>query len=227
MKIKTRTIGAVAVAAAFVLPAIASAHVTVSPQSAPAEGYTKLDLSVPHGCEDAPTNKITIQMPDQVIGATPQVVAGWKITIKEGKLPKPAEAHGEQITEGVREVTWTATGAPLDPHQLQEFGLSVNLAGKAGETAYFKTIQECVDGSETAWIEIPAEGSTDEPEHPAPAVELTAPVAEHGDAADEQKPSESNDHSEGGSDTIAIIALVVAALGLVAGATAIVLTRRK
>ena len=224
MQMKNQMAGVAVIAAALAIPAVAVAHVTAAPESLTAEGYSKVDFSVPHGCEEAPTDKITVQMPDQVIGAVPQEVAGWKITTKEGKLPKPAEAHGEKITEGVREVTWTATGEPLDPHHLQVFGLNVNVAGIEGQTAYFKTIQECVGGDETAWIEIPAEGSTEEPEHPAPAVALTKPAAEHGAAVDDESADQSDD---GGSDTLSIIALIVGALGVGTGATAIFLTRRK
>lgn len=221
---RSKLAAAAAATVALAIPATAAAHVTVAPTTLPAEGYGQIALNVPHGCEDAPTNKLTVQMPDQVIGATPQEVAGWKVTTKEGRLPKPAEAHGEKITEGVREVTWAATGDALDPHHFQEFGIVVNVAGKQGETAYFKVLQECEGGAETAWIEIPAKGATEEPEHPAPAVELTAPPAEHG-ASSAGDLAESKD--DDGTDTLSIIALVVGALGLGAGATALVQGRRR
>lgn len=219
---KSKIAAAAAASMALAIPATAGAHVTVAPQSLPAEGYGEVALNVPHGCEDAPTTKLTVKMPDQVIGATPQEVAGWRVTTREGKLPKPAEAHGERITEGVREITWTATGAPLDPHHFQKFGIVVNLAGTKGETAYFKAVQQCEGGDETAWIEIPAAGATEEPEHPAPAVALTAAGSEHGSAA-----SAPSDGGDGGTDTISIVALIVGALGLGAGATALVLGRRR
>lgn len=222
---KSKLAAAAAATVALAIPATAAAHVTVAPGSLPAEGYGEIALNVPHGCEEAPTNKLTVQMPDQVIGATPQEVAGWKVTTREGKLPKPAESHGEKITEGVREVTWTATGDALDPHHFQKFGIVVNLAGKQGETAYFKALQKCEGGAETAWIQLPTEDSTAELDNPAPAVQLVAPEPEHGAAAASEE-GESKDGDDG-ADTLAIIALIVGALGLGAGATALVLGRRK
>lgn len=208
--------------AALALPAAAGAHVTVSPTETPAQGYAMLDFTVPHGCDGAATTRVTIQMPPQVISATPEEVPGWKIKTKEGKLPEPAEQHGETVTEGVREVSWT--GGPLPDAHLQRFGLSVALAGEAGEEVPFKAIQDCVGGGETAWVQL-ASGD-EEPEHPAPTVTLTA--ADDGHGADEAAAAE---HAAAGSDDdsgkgIAIAALIVGAVGVVLGAFALVRTRR-
>jgi len=218
------TIAAIA-AATLALPAAAGAHVTVSPTEAAADGYAMLELGVPHGCEDSATTSLTVQMPDQVVSATPQEVAGWTISMKEGKLATPVESHGETITEGVREVTWS--GGPLDPHHLQVFGLSVRFAGEPGDTAAFKAIQTCEEG-ETAWIELAAEGQA-EPQHPAPTVALTA-AAEHApaaDTADGAAAAGSGDDGGGASTGLVVAALVVGALGLVSGVAALATGRRR
>jgi periplasmic copper chaperone A len=219
------TIGALATTAVLALPVAAQAHVTASPAELPAEGYAKVDLSVPHGCEDSPTTSITVQMPDEVQSATPQVVPGWKITTKEGELPKPYDNHGEQVTEGVREVTWS--GGRLDPHQLEIFGLSVKLEGKPGDNIAFKTIQKCAKG-ETAWIEIPAEGE-EEPPEPAPMVDLVEaedePAAEPVSLQNTAATTATSD--DGASTTLVVVALVVGALGLVAGIAGLLTARRR
>lgn len=217
---------------ALLLPGAAIAHVSVAPEEAPSEGYAMLSFTVPHGCEAAATNSVSIKMPDQVISATPGVVAGWSIKAKEGKLPEPAEQHGETITEGVRQVTWT--GGPLPDGQLQQFPLSVAFSGNEGEAAEFKVIQGCVNGAETAWIQsTPASG--EEPEHPAPAVALGAAEDHHGaDAGEEGEDGENMVHAEPASsdsdddsgDGLAIVALVIGALGLIAGGAALVTARR-
>lgn len=219
---------ALAATAALALPAAAGAHVTASPSELPAEGYGKVDLSVPHGCEDSPTTKVTVRLPDEVQSATPQVVPGWRITTREGKLPKPYDSHGEQVTRGVRQVTWT--GGPLDPHQLEVFGLSVKVSGQAGDTIPFKTIQECAKG-ETAWVEIPVEGE-EEPPAPAPMVTLAGAEEEQA-AADEPVALENTAASttaasdDGASTTLVIVALVAGALGLGTGLAGLLTARRR
>jgi len=220
--------GLAALLAVTIAPAGASAHVTVSPEEAPAEGYAMLTFTVPHGCDEAATNSVRVKMPPQVVSATPGVVAGWKIRTVEGKLPRPSEMHGEKVIEGVREVTWT--GGPLAPDQLEQFPLSVALSGESGEEAEFKVLQGCVDGSETAWIQsTPAGGG--EPEHPAPAVALGDGGEGHGEPSGvitdpEGRPASAAESDESG-DGLAIAALVVGALGLIAGAAALATARGK
>ena len=197
---RTIKLTAAAAAATLALPAAAQAHVTAyAAGDVPPEGYGKVDFRVPHGCDGSPTTSITVQLPDTVVGATPQVVSGWRIKTKEGKLANPIEAHGEKITEGIREVSWT--GGPLPEGRLQEFGMSIQTAGgKAGETAYFKVLQECEKG-ETAWAEIPVEGE-EEPESPAAAI-VFAEAEGHGangDAAETAAPAEQQSAGVSASD---------------------------
>lgn len=232
---------AIGIAATLALAIPAAAHVTVSPSEAPAEGYAKLDFSVGHGCEGSPTTSLSIQMPDQVVSATPQVVPGWTISTKEGELAQPVESHGETITTGVREVTWR--GGPLDDHHLEVFGLSVRFAGEVGDEVPFKAVQRCRDG-EMAWIEVAANGDQ-ELEYPAPVVTLTAADDDHGhsndaangDAAAEDAPATvadgdiaatdgaDTDSADDGDGPLPVIALIVAIIALIAAGAA--LFRRK
>lgn len=252
MKVKTKIrklAGGVLLGAAAMLAFAgpAAAHVTVSPTELPAEGYAKVDLSVPHGCEASPTTSLSIQMPDQVISATPQVVPGWTITTEEGELAQPVESHGETITTGVREITWR--GGPLDAHHLEVFGISVRLAGNPGDEIAFKAVQRCQDG-QAAWIEV-AETGDEDLEYPAPIVTLVDGSDDHGhgdeetadavDTADTAADGEvvadggqtaetsadgspSSDDDEG-NGPIPAIALVVAVLALITSGVS--LTRRK
>lgn len=236
-----RLAGALAtgLAASLAIVPSAFAHVSVSPSEAPAEGYIKLDFGVGHGCEASPTTSVSIQMPDQVVSATPQELAGWKITTKEGELARPVESHGETITTGVREVTWS--GGPLDPHHLGVFGLSVRFVGEPGDVVPFKVVQRCREG-ENAWIEV-AEPGGDEPEHPAPTVTLVAGEDDHGhadagaagaaddhadedradDHADEDRADDQDDEDDG---PLPVIALIVAIVALITAGIALATRRR-
>jgi len=215
-----------ATAASLALPATAGAHVTVFPEEAPAKGYAKVDFRVPHGCEGSPTERITVRLPDAVVGATPQVVPGWRISTREGRLTRPVEAHGERTTKAVREVSWS--GGPLPDAHLQEFGMSIQTNGRPGEKAHFRILQECAEG-ETAWAEIPVEGE-EEPESPA----ATLTLAEEGGPADveaagaavQTSGASSSDVDGKASEGLAIAALVLGGLGLAAGAAGFAAARR-
>jgi uncharacterized protein YcnI len=225
MKFRKRIVLALATVFALALPSLASAHVTVSPGEAPAEGYATLTFTVPHGCDGAATNSLQVKMPDQVVSATPGVVPGWNIKTREGKLANPVVQEGEKVTSGVREVTWS--GGPLPDGQLQQFVLSVSFAGKEGDAAVFKVIQGCVGGSQTAWIqETPPSG--EEPEHPAPTVMLGA-SGDSETAAEEGSPdaasAASGDDDDSGNG-LAIVALIIGALGLIVGSAALVSSRK-
>lgn len=225
MRFKTTL--AAAVATSLIAAAPAAAHVTIAPGAAPADGYATLQVQVPHGCDGSPTKAIRLQIPESVPRVTPQVHPGWEVTTKDG--PKDAvELHGEAVTRGVKEVTWTATEAgPLPDGRLDVFGMSVKLpAGQAGDPVYFPTVQQCVKG-ETGWIQIPQPGESEEDlESPAPAVVLTASEGEHGHSATAET-GESDDGDDGPSTGLVIAALVVGGLGLLAALAALSLILRK
>jgi periplasmic copper chaperone A len=211
------------------LAGTAGAHITADPGEAPSDSYATLDFSVGHGCEESPTTQVRIQIPPSVPSVTPAVNPLWDVATKEGKKDK-VELHGETITRGVSEVTYTAK-QPLPADRLDLLTMSVKLpAGEEGESIYFPTLQSCEKG-QNRWIQIPAEGeSADELESPAPAVVLTAAEGGHGggtsDSEDEQsaaQPAASvqaasvSNEDDGAPMWLAITALAVGALGLLAG----------
>jgi uncharacterized protein YcnI len=217
-----------ALAALIVVPA-ATAHVTASPAEL-STGYTYTQFSVPHGCDGSATTSISIEIPAGIANVAPEVVAGWEIETQEGALPEPVNIFGEETTEGITQVTWT--GGPLpDPH-LQRFGLSFYASDSlADQTVYWPVVQQCENGV-NRWIEIPVEGE-EEPEEPAAGISFLASASEGeeepaeetaatGDAsADEATPvpaASSDDSSDRAN-----FALVLGALGLVAGLAALAL----
>jgi periplasmic copper chaperone A len=219
----------------------AAAHITPNPGTGASDGYTTQSFQVGHGCEEAPTTQIRIQIPASVPTATPAVHPLWTVETKEGKKD-PVEMHGEKITSGVSEVIYTAK-RPLPTDRLAMFPISLKLPkGKEGETIYFPTIQKCSEG-ETRWIQIPAEGeSADELEEPAPAVVLTAAEDERGssggshDKGDEKQAASTENASvqtagaavedDSAPTWLTVVALVIGALGLVAGVAGLTAARR-
>jgi len=213
------------VGVALVAAPAAGAHVTANPTTAPAGGFAMIAFRVPHGCEESPTTKLTIRIPDGVVSVTPQAVPGWTVETTSGKLSEPVELHGETVTEGVKTVTWT--GGPLAAHEFTDFGISMALPDRpAGTMLYFPAIQQCAEGV-TRWIQIPVEGE-EEPEEPAPGVELTAAESHEEDTAatsneDAMASSDSSAESDepAADEDRANLALGFAVGGLVVGLAAL------
>ena len=149
----------------------AHAHVTANPNEAPANGYFRTALRIGHGCAGSPTIAVRVKIPDGVTAVKPQVKPGWTVEIKMRTLDKPADAgHGRTVGETVDEIAWR--GGPLPDAHFDEFGLSMRLPAKAGQTVYFPLVQECEQGVHR-WIEIPAAGQKwDDLREPAPFIRL-------------------------------------------------------
>ena len=155
--------------------ATAAAHVSIEEDEVAAGSSAIVTFAFSHGCEGSPTTQVRIQMPESIPTVAPTINANWDVEKVTETLDAPIEgAHGEQITERVSEVVYTAR-TPVEDGFRDTFELSVTIPeDAAGQTIYFPTIQTCEAG-ETAWIEIPAEGQDpDELESPAPGVDVVA-----------------------------------------------------
>jgi hypothetical protein len=75
-------------ALALVAPASAAAHVTIQPSTAPAGGFTRLDVRVPNERDDKGTIKVDVQMPPGFAFASYEPVPGWSVDITKEKLDK-------------------------------------------------------------------------------------------------------------------------------------------
>jgi uncharacterized protein len=100
-----------------------------------------------------------------------------------------------------------------------DFPLSVQIPGKAGDELAFKALQTYDNGEVVRWIGAP------ETEHPAPQVTVTAEEGE-GHASMSEESEASSDDSDSASKGLGIAALIVGALGLLAGGAALVRSRR-
>jgi uncharacterized protein YcnI len=216
---------AAATAALLALAPAASAHVTLQPEEVPAGGFTRLDVRVPTERDNASTTKVEIQFPPGFLSVSTEPVPGWEATIVRRKLDKPVEQFGEQVSEEVGQVTFTASdeAAGIGPGQFQDFGLSLSVPDKAGSALTFKAVQTYSNGEVVRWIGPP------DSDEPAPQVQLAAAEPEGGasePASEEQAapPAESGGDDDS-SNTLAIIALVVGVAGLATGLLAL-LTRR-
>lgn len=232
---------AVAGTAAVLGAGAASAHVTakVIGETAAQGGYTKITFRVPNEDSAAGTVKLEIRFPQEfpLTSVRTKPVAGWTAQITKFKLDKPVDSHGTQITEGVSSVTWTAAaGTRIGPGEFGEFEVS---AGRLPETErlVIPAIQTYDSGKVVAWDAPPPAEGGEEPERPAPVVELTeADDDDHADTAVAKAGHETEAHDDdkaeaasGTDDTARWLGgagLAVGALGLGLGAGATLRARR-
>jgi periplasmic copper chaperone A len=214
-------VAAAVIAAVFALPAAASAHVTLQPPSAPAGGFTRLDVRVPNERDDAGTVKVDVQLPQPSPFVSYEPRPGWKVTLKRVKLDEPVDVEGFEIDEGVSQVTWTGDGKRgiIAPGQFVDFGLSLRMPeGKAGDKLVFKALQTYEGGEIVRWI------GPEDADEPAPVVTLTGPDGADQAAAPGAPASAPAD--DDGTDTLTIVALVAGLLGLLAGLAGLLAGRR-
>jgi periplasmic copper chaperone A len=225
-----------AVAALVLAPAAAQAHVTVQPDTAPAGGFTRLDVRVPNERDDAGTTKVDVQLPPGFIAASYEPVPGWKVELTRSKAAEPIDTgEGLKSDTQVSRITWTGDGEQgiVNPGEFQDFGLSLKMPeGNAGDKLTFKALQTYDDGQVVRWI------GPEDADEPAPVVMLEAGSAGGGhgapaatgsgsdrQAAPASAPAASSE-DDGGTDTLAIVAVVLGALALIAALGALAAARR-
>lgn len=136
-------------------------------------------------------------------------------------MTTPIKTDSGSVTESVGSVTWTATGAGIAVGGFRQFSVSVGLPSDADELA-FPTLQTYSDGTTVNWIQVAPPGGP-EPDDPQPVLKLVAPT----DGAATAAPNVQTATKDDSAKTIAIIALVVAALGLIVGIGGVAFGRRR
>ena len=139
------TLAALGAAALLLAPATALAHITLeAPEAAVGSNY-KAVLRVPHGCAGAATLKVRVQIPEGFIAVKPMPKAGWTLDTVKGSYANSYELHGNTVSEGVKELSWTGN-LPDDYYDEFVFRGTLAKAFAAGTTVYFPVVQECEGG---------------------------------------------------------------------------------
>ena len=219
----------------LVLAGPASAHVTIRPDVDTAGSYAKITVRVPNESDTAGTVQVKLDLPADtpIPSVRVQPHAGWTAEVTRTQFPEPVQVGDRTLEEAVTSITWTAEpGVRIGPDEFDEFAVSVGPLPEAG-TYLFPATQTYDDGEVVAWAEETVEGQ-EEPEHPAPVLEVVEAPAEDEveTVADEQPAAGSDDDADaaaasGGDDSddlargIGIGGLVVGAAGLGIGAAAL------
>lgn len=239
---KSKKVPVLLAAGALLAPASAQAHISLHPNTIPAGAFATLDVRVPGEQEGAYVKKVDVLFPQGFTGVDYENVPGWSAKVIEARLATPIKEDGETIDTEVSQMVWTWTGplGKVSNGQFIQFPLSLAIPDNAtGKALEFRTVQTYSNGQVVHWISPSLTA-----EHPSPRINVTAKGGaiqdiagdEAGPEAGQTAPSPSapaptpavaTSASSSASKSLGIAALILGALGLIAGLGALVVSLRK
>jgi periplasmic copper chaperone A len=221
-----RRIAIVLAAAGVALVAVAApawAHVKIEPGSATKGSDAVLAFVVPNEKDPQTTTKVVVQFPTDhpIADALVEPIPGWTAEKTQFTVKTQIQTDAGPVTSAIKDVTWTATGKGIPVENFQEFRVSVGLPSDA-DSLSFPTTQTYSDGSTVQWVQVTPAGGPD-PDNPVPVLTLTSGTTTPTTAATGTVKQSDVDNAK----TIAIIGIVVGALGLLAGIGGLAMSRRR
>lgn len=225
-----RRIAIVLAAAGVALVAVAApawAHVKIEPGTATKGSDAVLAFVVPNEKDPQTTTKVVVQFPtdDPIADALVEPIPGWTAEKTQSTVKTPIQTDAGPVTSAIKDVTWTATGAGIPVENFQEFRISVGLPADA-DSLSFPTTQTYSDGSKVEWVQVTPAGGPD-PDNPVPVLTLTAASGDGATTPTTAVTSTVKQSDVDNAKTIAIIGIVVGALGLLAGIGGLARGRRR
>jgi periplasmic copper chaperone A len=208
---------------ALALPAAAGAHISLHPNEIPAGAFVTLNVRVPGEQPGAYAYKVVMQMPPGFTDVDVENIPGWTAQETITTLKKPLQTPDGPVNQVVSQVSWTgdrSTIGRLENGYFTQFPLDITIPSNlAGKSLTFKTVEFYSNGQNAYWIGSPSAT------FPAPTVNITKAGGVIEDVAgNEAGPlpgfvptgqTAAAVTSTGGSNTLAIVAVVLAALALV------------
>ena len=179
------------------LTSAASAHAVLERKEAsPNESYRGV-VQIMHGCDGAPTTRVTVTIPEGVIGAKPMPKPGWELATSRGAYAKSYQSFHGTVSEGVNSITWS--GGHLGDDEVDEFTFFARIsdAFAPGSTVYFPVEQDCAgEGAKSgiAWTQVPEPGQDAHAlKTPAPGLRIVAKASAKAAEAGSATPAKAGD----------------------------------
>jgi uncharacterized protein YcnI len=225
---------AVAIAGLLGLPAIAFAHISLHPNEIPAGAFVTVNVRVPGEQPGAYAYKVVMQIPPGFTAVDVQNIPGWTATETTTTLKKPLQTPDGPVDQVVSQIGWTGDRSALgriENGYFVQFPIDMTMPSNlAGHSLTFKTVEFYSNGQNAYWIGPPSAT------YPAPTIDVTTAGGVIEDVAgNEAGPtpgfvptgqSTTPTASSGGSDTLAIVAVILAAVAVGISAVAMTMKRR-
>ena len=184
------------VAALVALPAIAGAHVEITPEgTVSSDGTTSASVFAENECkQELKTVELVFPASPELTVATPTAVAGWTSAV--------AKQPGSDVVTGV---TWSNATGTGDG----EFGIALGPIPTDAGPLEFKAVQTCDDGEVFRWVQ-KGEAS----EFPAPVLDVAASGAKD-DTTSTTKVAVTTKSDTSDNNTGIIIGIVAASVVLI------------
>lgn len=131
------------IVAALCIPALASAHVVVSPATASIGQHVVFTIAVPNE-RQAAVSRVRLAIPRGLTDVQPDVTAGWEIATT-------------QAADAVTSITWTGS---IPAGQRAELRFAAQVPDNPGELAW-KAQQTYSDGTTVSWNQKPTADDAD------------------------------------------------------------------
>src|ERR1700712_3909522 len=160
----------------------ALAHATLERKEASPNASYRGVVQITHGCDGRPTTRVSVTIPEGMVGAKPMPKPGWQVATARGAYEKPYQSFHGTVSEGVKTITWSGNELPDDQIDEFTFFARVSDAFAPGSTVYFPIEQDCTTG-QYRWSEIPAAGQSAKDLKPPPPGVLIVAAAQKSAAA--------------------------------------------
>lgn len=191
----------------------ASAHVTLDENTAEAGSYALLTFKVPDESDTAATTSVTLHLPTDTpfLSVRTVPVPGWEAELVREELPEPVEVGGNELTEAITTVVWTATDGGIGDGELVLFPISLGPVPDVGSVVF--TVDQGYDDGEI----VPWEGE----DAPTLYVNDAPPTGGHhgGDAEQEEDCCADEPAAAGAPD---LLGPVLGGIGILLGGAALV-----
>ncbi|HEV2344008.1 MAG TPA: YcnI family protein [Actinocrinis sp.] len=172
---RTRLLAVPAIAAAVVTLAAlpASAHVTITPDTATqGGGDVQLTFRVPNEESGASTTQLQVAFPTDhpIASVLVEPIPGWSAKVTDTTLATPIHTDDGDISQVVSQITWS--GGSIAPGQYGAFTVLLGQLPSNASQVVFKAVQTYSNGDVVRWIDLAQPGQP-EPDHPAPVLALT------------------------------------------------------
>ncbi len=184
---------ATAVITVFTLPAMAFAHVVVTPNQVGIGARTLFDVSVPNE-KEVVVNKVKLDIPGNLQDVRPNVLAGWDISTAKDK------------DDNVTSITWTGN---IPVGQRADLMFKAQTPANVGELDW-KAYQTYADGTVVHWDQKPNTDSKDDDSSDTGPYSVTKVVND----LDSGTPTNSNSTKETLALNLSVVAIAFSVISL-------------